>query len=440
MEYKQSFYNFIFENNGNFYIYNTLSTAIAELDKDTYESFTCNNANKIQNKEIKNSLIEEGFLVPHNADEKLYYKHFFDNLRFGVGAKVFSLIIVPTYDCNLRCPYCYEGNDKKKDKISKEQIDIIYKFIENKLSESKDTIPIKKIRVLMYGGEPLLCTNELCYLCEKISKISEENHLETEYEMVSNLTLLNNTAISLINKYQIMTQVSIDGTKEEHNKRRIYENGNGTYDLIISNLQKLLDNGLKKLITIRVNIDEANVINAEQIFKDLKPYSDDIYFGFLTSYKGFNENYEHTCIEENSIASLSAHKLHKIFDDNGYEVPQRFGKKSPCAINSENKFIIDNKLDVYKCEMLINQPECRVGTLNTDGELLLEPNFYQQMSFSPFLFEECRECKFLPLCGAGCPAKVYINSGNKNGNVLMKNCSFDENALKEYLIEHISRM
>lgn len=95
---------------------------------------------------------------------------------------------------------------------------------------------------------------------------------------------------------------------------------------------------------------------------------------------------------------------------------------------------------VYKCDLLINHPECRVGYINEDGEFFIEPNYYQQMAFSPFLFEDCLNCKFLPMCGAGCPAEKYLEIQPKNGDIIRENYAFAEENLKNYLIDYIKRL
>ena len=73
--------------------------------------------------------------------------------------KYFTFII--TYDCNFRCPYCYEANlsnhglNWSKKKFTKEMVDKAYRaidIIENRRDYRSNTI-------LLYGGEPLLAEN-----------------------------------------------------------------------------------------------------------------------------------------------------------------------------------------------------------------------------------------------------------------------------------------
>ena len=207
-----------------------------------------------------------------------------------------------------------------------------------------------------------------------------------------------------------------------------------------TNLKKLVDRGLKDLITIRINIDIENIQNAEEIFSEAAKYSNDVYFGFLQSFNGYNDEYKERCVTEEQHSLIVAKKFNEILSSKNFQIPQQFGKKTPCSLCSRNRFYFDCNLDVYKCELLLNQPECRIGTLSADGTINYESNYYYQMSYSPFEFEECRDCKFMPACAGGCPAKKYIESGNKDGKIMLHNCCIDAQSLDFYLTEYIERL
>ena len=72
--------------------------------------------------------------------------------------KSFTLIV--TYNCNFRCPYCFESRDKKDGScqfvMTKEMVDKAYKAME--LIEPRPQLRRKTIA--LYGGEPLLKQNK----------------------------------------------------------------------------------------------------------------------------------------------------------------------------------------------------------------------------------------------------------------------------------------
>lgn len=437
MKYKFSIYNHLFEKNNKYYAYNLLSTSIISLDEKHYNLFKNNDINGFDNEEVV-FLLKQGFIVDIDAEEFKKYQYYYDKTRYNTTAKILALCFIPTYGCNLACPYCYEGKNKSFKKINKEDIDSILSFYEKKLLENTQGEPINQVEILLYGGEPLMDIDSLEYFCNGIDAISKQYTIKIYYSMVSNLTLLNDRIIDLIKKYKILTQVSIDGTKNEHDKRRIFQNGSGTYDLIQRNLTKMCDAGLSEYITLRLNIDTENIETVEDVFLNAKQYTNDIYFGVLSSYKGANDDFQSTCVNSECPESLLLN-THELYRRINLPVPQKFGKKGPCSINSENKYIIDCYLNVYKCDLLVNHPECAVGKILKDGEFVCNENYFKQMSFSPCSNIQCVKCKFLPLCGGGCPATEYLNSGRTNADISFPSCEFNEeklsSALKDFVEE-----
>jgi uncharacterized protein len=255
--------------------------------------------------------------------------------------------------------------------------------------------------------------------------------------MTSNLTLLDVDLLALIKKYSIHIQVSIDGTKTQHDTHRIYKNGKGTYELIMKNLRWLNENSLKDYITIRLNIDKSNLKNADEIMRAVYTYSNDVYFGFLDTFKGFNDMFSENCITNEVYPEVVSQKFNEIYKKYGFPLPQPFGKMTPCSLCCENKYFIDYRLDVYKCEMLLNQPVARAGQLADDGAFIPSAGFYSQMNHSPRRFEECMECKLLPLCAGGCVGKAYIANEKKDGILDEKRCLFTEETLITYLKSYI---
>ena len=439
MKYKNSKYNVFFEANNKKYIYNTLTTSIAELDEDTTRAIQ-NSGFDVLNEEILKGLLEQGFLANENSCEEDKYKYYYESTKYSRSADTLSIFFIPTYNCNLRCPYCYEGMEKKINFISKEKIDILIRFAEKCIQDAKFNTPIKRIEIELYGGEPMLCKKQLLYFCEGISILAQRYSLPIFFSMVSNMTLLDNQMIEMIAKYNITVQVSIDGTKNEHNKRRIYPDGSGTFDTIITNLDHLVKHGLKENIIIRLNTDFNNISSIQPLYEQLMKFSNDIYLGFLTKYGSNNSSFAEQCIDS-SCAEIVTNEIPSTFYiKHNLPIPQRFGKKGPCVLNCENKFMIDCFLDVYKCDLLIGHKECSIGHLNEDGSLSLLDSFFSQMSYSPFKSEKCTKCKLLPMCGGGCPATEYLKQNKKDGNLNLFICDFTEETLKSHLIDYTKAM
>ena len=436
---KFSVFNHAFENDGRKFLYNILSTAIVEIDARIAEAINANDPKTIEGVMQKN-LSDLGFIVPNGTNEMAEYQYFYDRIRLRQSASALHFSFISTYSCNLACPYCCEGSIKSNDKINQDGIDAILSFIKSEIVSQERDMKVAKLYISLYGGEPMMAKNEITSFCDGAVSMANSLNVPIDFDMPSNMTLLDERTIELIRKFKIRTQVSIDGAREQHNKRRIYPNGNGTYDVIVSNLKRLVAAGLKDLITIRINVDNETSKNAEKIFVEMLQYSDDVYFAFLTPYKGVNDGYAGKCIMSDCHSTMVVQRFNQIMARYGRNVPPTFGKKSPCAINCENKYWIDYELNVYKCELLVKMPECRVGYLSLDGVFHPEPALYRQLTLSPFNNTKCRSCKLLPLCGGGCPGTAYLNKGTRDGNVSDFQCTFSEQSLTEYLIDYVNRL
>lgn len=432
---KNSIYNFVFSVDSAQYVYNLLTTAIAEINEKVASAIRENKLALICDKD-KSDLYANGFLVDDCVDETKAYQYFYDSIRYGRSATTLHVTIIPTYACNLACPYCLQGSSKDSNFLSLEQLNSILKFIRTKSLPRKNYVAPDRLFVSFYGGEPMLAKHLLPYFCDETARIADEAEIERVFDMTSNFTLLDDAMMDLIRKHKINVQVSIDGSREQHNQRRIFPDGRGTYDLILQNLKKMADAGLSQRLTIRINTDRDSLHSARETFNAVRGFAGSVYFSFLATYKGANDSYAN-CIPPDCYSAIMMNNFNPILRANGDEEMRLFGKKSPCALVCENKYWIDCFLDVYKCETLVKRPECKIGTLSANGELQLNYAYYEQMNCVPFSQKKCCACKLLPVCGGGCPAKEYIDAGKNDGKINNCQCAITEEKLRRMLVSFV---
>jgi len=160
------------------------------------------------------------------------------------GKNIARLTLINTYDCNLRCIYCFAESAKRKlymnEKIARRAIDEVIKP------------HTRKIYLYFFGGEPTL--NFRC-IKSSVEYINNKD-LKTEYEITTN-GIMNDTTLNFLIKNNFLFFVSIDGMPEIQNKQRPFPNGNESYEVVSKNIRKILSEGCD--LKVRTTITKDNV-------------------------------------------------------------------------------------------------------------------------------------------------------------------------------------
>lgn len=409
---KVSFYNIYFKHKDKYFVYNTLTTSLIVLDEKTFMSLKNAEIDTIST-DIKSQLQKQGFIVDENLNETSVYECYYNEIQYSGFKDELRIVFVPTYSCNLRCIYCFE-ECSNYNKIRQEDINQIIEFVKNQL---RSNCHYKKMSLVLFGGEPLLCTDECIMLCDALLSISHELGVELNTKISTNAVLVTSQVVqNLFAPSNMRIQITMDGCKQYHDKRRIYRNGTGTYDKILQSIKLINEFGLKDNIDLRINVDKNNIDSLEEVFADVYDKVGYIYVGLLRA-AGNNKERLSDCISDNDYILKYRPQLEPLFRKYGKQLHYgAFGKKHACALNSGNSFIFDCNLDVYKCDNLIGQPKYSVGKI-VDGLLKKSPEYFNQRTWSPFHFEKCRKCNRLPVCTASCAYLCLSKNGSMNNPI-----------------------
>lgn len=165
-----------------------------------------------------------------------------------------------TYLCNLNCPYCYVGAERKKDELTTQEW---FNIIEQ--------IPFYSI-VTLVGGEPLI-RKDFVQILEKTAKKTLG-----KIHVVTNGILITDEIINaFIRTKMMLLSVSLDGYGANHDKNR---NKEGIFDTIIANLENL---NAKKgtsnpMVDIKTIVLENNLDDLPKLYK----LCEDMNFEFLS--------------------------------------------------------------------------------------------------------------------------------------------------------------
>jgi radical SAM protein with 4Fe4S-binding SPASM domain len=108
------------------------------------------------------------------------------------------------FECNLNCPYCIQGESKPKERGQKTGINPdIYPFIKGLL---KNLPPKKHLRIIFFGGEPLLYLDKIKTITKKLK------NKRILFQIITNGKLLDEENIKFFNRYNFGVQISWDGS------------------------------------------------------------------------------------------------------------------------------------------------------------------------------------------------------------------------------------
>ncbi|HJH27929.1 MAG TPA: hypothetical protein C5S37_14480 [Methanophagales archaeon] len=435
---KISKYNKILATNDvdRYILYNTLRDSVFIVDRDAEEVLEgAKGLESLDTTEVK-KLVDEGILVDDDVDELELVRTYYNDIVNDCTSMQFT--VATTYDCNLCCPYCYQSHeDFYKGSMNEKVGDLTIKFIKNKVMEED----AKTIYVTLYGGEPLLNIKEGLRIIRTLYQWAKENDREFYPTTCTNGTLLTREIIEAMKNNTIIAPehvpllgqhiITLDGTKEIHNKIKKYRDGSGSFDDIIRALKMVKEAGVP--FTIKFNLYGENYSSAKKLIDDL------IEMGFKGNQLVISlmSNVFTRVVSESNFPEMpvddSYRELNNYALEKGLKVYIDFlpPKCVRCKTLTNSAYVIDPYGDIYKCWTVMGQIEHKIGTLDDDGHIKdHRPCILAQRDI--FAIKKCRRCIYLPICGGNCAAFAYLKYGHYQAAQCIPNVEFD-NWIKIYL-------
>lgn len=372
---------------------------------------------------------------PFNEEDLILWKKQKAKL-VGEKVELQNLCLVLSQDCNMRCIYCYEngGSFNKTRKIM--DCSTIKKIVDWWISKIPQEI--SWVRVEFYGGEPLLNIFGFMYAIEYINEKMKQLNKKVRYFVITNGTLINDEILEVLKINKVTVTLSIDGDRESQNVNRRLLGNQDSYDIVIQNLHRLLDAGVRVLA--RITLTQGNV---KRLFNSVvslwEAGIDEVdCIAVLT-------NRETLRIREDDLIELrkTCEMIQKKMVDNLITKKEKFfgnylriigslydnwDKFYPmCGYYSYKKIYCTPDEELYNCEKLIGfKSEC-LGTVDE-----IECKQLKERITSHTYSKKCAECVMRKVCGGYCyaDAKQY-------GNYLGVLCEIQkiqfENAFKIYV-------
>ncbi|WP_432409558.1 radical SAM protein [Wukongibacter sp. M2B1] len=372
-------------------VYNTRSCGVISLNKEYEQEMHNYIKGKTCNKEDLIEALSHGrMIIEEDRDEISELKLINRLARFN--SSHLSLTLAPTLNCNFSCPYCFEEG-YRNNTMDRQVIENVIKFVHEHVDN------IKFLNVAWYGGEPLIALDIIEEFSKSFIKLTG-NNISYTAGMVTNGYLLTKDVAKKLKEFNVKSiQVTLDGNKDAHDKRRSLINGNPTYDRIISNIKDCMD---IIPLTIRINIDESNIDEIDELLEEFHKngFGNKVDF-YLAQVQNDNCTCSNSdCISLNDFSKKEIDFYSKAIDKKIYSAKIEKPSTAICGAVSANTYVIDPLGDIYKCWKNIGRKEHIVGNV-INGMNTKE--LTKWMLYDPFKDEECTSCNIFPLCMGGCP-------------------------------------
>ncbi len=379
------------------------------------------------------ALARRGYLTTMSVSEEEGYVARLIKKRHAREMEHVNYIFMPTYDCNLRCGYCFQHHMRAQSEfrhllrsMSHEVVDRIFgaiPAIERSHGIAPDAAGRRNIG--LFGGEPLLARNRpiVEYIMAKARGLGP-----AEFWAVSNATELD-AYQGLLGPDGIATiQITLDGPADEHDRRRIRPDGSGSYEQIAPNIDLCLSLGVR--IQIRVNVDPANLREVPRLAEEIVAKGWDRSPGFSVYTAPIAPN-QHVPIEktfdrwrlDQGIDELRAlHPAMRVIGrpDDGMQASARrmFDQRqtAPSLTTSfcsayTGMYIFDAFGDIYACWERTGDARIRIGRVLDGGDVELNGLAKMWHSRTPASNPTCRKCRYAFHCGGGCAVLAEGQSG-----------------------------
>jgi uncharacterized protein len=370
-------------------------------------------------------LIADGVIIDKDLDEyKLIYESYIKKRAKNYYSKTFALSIAPTLKCNLSCAYCFEQESRKLTKIEDFPVSQLINFIKQEIK----CLNINNVKLTWFGGEPLIKYKIMETLSNEIIELCEKNNLKFNAELITNGILFDDELIEKIKQWKISyIQVTIDGPKELHDKKRPLVNSKESgFEMIIENLKKIIPLNIR--MNIRINVDHEVILMLQKFLEEINYYGiwpqhiktvtltlgKKQYFAGVKEDKNLFLSQEEFLEIEEKWRIIQKDFYNKWAKENNisqsklrFMYPKLTEYYCPTA-NMPYSFVIDDSGYIHKCMEDIDDKSTRIQNIADEFDNNNSLYSYWQEAHKLNLTAECKDCKVMPICDENC-SRNHIN-------------------------------
>lgn len=343
--------------------------------------------------------------------------------------KFIHLLYVPTLACNMRCTYCYLGEQTEaREAALPPAADTLAYAVEKLLAA--EVVPFN---ISLHGGEVTTLSPEVFEsLTGYIARYYRENALLLKSggfrvgapHIKTNLFGLEKH-LETIGKYGVSVSGSLDLPLSMHRKHRLSKGGGDTLDTILRNVELLRQLPCRKKVS--ATIFREHFLHLDEIVRDIRWLHENTCldmndFNFMVGFASPDAPGALTPLSPEEQTALFE-RMEQEFAGTDLEKGLRgawFAEFGPeyctnCVNCGEKFFLLERSGDVYSCVRGQGHPEFCYGNIYRDSVETILANGEARIREAHAAFpmeEECTACRWFDLCKTGCP---FVKHAHRTG-------------------------
>lgn len=278
------------------------------------------------------------------------------------------LILLPTEACNFRCVYCYESFRLKR--MEPRVVTGLKRLLDGRVPS------LGRLTLSWFGGEPLLARDLMEEILDHVADLRADHPgLEFVSDATTNASLLTPAVLeSLVSRGVSDYQVTFDGPRELHDRKRVRPGGLPTFDRVWNNLLDCRRTSLRFRVQLRLHVDRENASAMPGFLDEIRSsFGEDdrfeVYIRGLSRLGGPND--PSLPILEGNGRATTISELRELAASRGLRLAAVPAEPGVCYAARANSFVVRADGRVNKCTVALDHPANQVGVLDEDGSLRL---------------------------------------------------------------------
>jgi uncharacterized protein len=318
----------------------------------------------------------------------------------------YSLVLMVTHACNMRCSYCYTGAKLPRsmpEAVGRKAVDRALASV-----EQGGTLDLG-----FFGGEPLLEADRVSSLIAYARQRAEAVGVEVIPGLTTNGTVAGGLAWALMILPELSLAISFDGLPRIHDRHRRFPDGSGSSRVVLDTMRRLREAGKEFRVAMVVRPDTAALLPEGIAFlhdsgvRHVEP-SLDVWAAWSASDIARLEAAIDASADvwRDGLPDLSV----SWFDEKAALLAGVPVDETPRCGFGDGEMAVAPSGRLYPCERLIGEDD-EANPMRLAGHVLDGEDFLGRASPPGRCAEGCRQCLIQAMCNTTCRCCNYVRTG-----------------------------